>query len=284
LRGVDLRVECKIGDLAHALKSDLEIGPQLKDDLTAIDAGLLYLHDNGALILDRGKSVFRSAMTIRIYPEEKRGFANADFEPLKEHYNEKNFQIHVIHEYAKLGLKKLSEALSFVLAYFTLPKIEFIRRYFAGRKEVLERATTEESWRRIVESLRHPLQQRLVAEKTDTNRLILAGPGSGKTRVIVHRVAYLLRVLREAPGSIIVLAFNRGAAWEIRQRLRQLIGNDALGVTVLTYHALALRLTGSSLAGLTEQHDETQAKIALERILDQAIALLQGKGGWRPRR
>ncbi|MBK7462030.1 MAG: hypothetical protein IPJ50_04295 [Betaproteobacteria bacterium] len=165
LRGVDLRVECKIGDLAHALKSDLEIGPQLKDDLTAIDAGLLYLHDNGALILDRGKSVFRSAMTIRIYPEEKRGFANTDFEPLKEHYNEKNFQIHVIHEYAKLGLNKLSEALSFVLAYFTLPKSEFIRRYFAGRKEILERATTEESWRRIVESLRHPLQQRLVAEK-----------------------------------------------------------------------------------------------------------------------
>jgi hypothetical protein len=48
---------------------------------------------------------------------------------------------------------------------------------------------------------------------------------------------------------------------------------------VLTYHALALRLTGSSLAGLTEQHDEVQAKIALERILDQAIALLQGKTG-----
>ena len=279
LRGVDLRVECRIGDLAHALRSDLEIGPQLKDDLTAVDAGLLYLHDNGALILDRGKTVFRSAMTIKIHPEEKRGFASADFEPLREHYKEKDFQIHVIHEYAKLGLKKLSEALSFVLAYFTLPKTEFIRRYFAGRKEILERATTEESWRRIVESLRHPLQQRLVAEKADTNRLILAGPGSGKTRVIVHRVAYLLRVLREAPGSIIVLAFNRGAAWEIRQRLRQLIGNDSLGVTVLTYHALALRLTGSSLAGLAEQRDETQTGIALEAILDQAIALLQGNTG-----
>lgn len=278
LRGVDLRIECKIGDLSHALKSDLEVGPQLKDDLTAIDAGLLYLHDNGVLILDRGKTVFRSAMTINIYPEEKaRRFENADFEPLKEHYNEKNFQIHVIHEYAKLGLKKLSEALSFVLAYFTLPKTEFIRRYFVGRKEILERATTEESWRRIVESLRHPLQQRLVSEKPESNRLILAGPGSGKTRVIVHRVAYLIRVLREAPGSIIVLAFNRGAAWEIRQRLRQLIGNDALGVTVLTYHALALRLTGSSLAGLSEKHDETQAKKMLEGILDQAIALLQGK-------
>jgi len=277
VRGVDLRVECKLGELAAALKADFAIGPQLKDEPTAIDAGLLYLHDNGVLILDRGKSVFRSAMTIQIYPEQKgRGFAAADFEPLKEHYNEKNFQIHVIHEYAKLGLKKFSEALNFVLAYFTLPKIEFIRCYFAGRKEILERATTEESYRRIVDSLRHPLQQKLVAEKPDTNRLILAGPGSGKTRVIVHRIAYLVRVLREAPASILVLAFNRGAAWEIRQRLRHLIGSDAGFVTVLTYHALALRLTGSSLAGLAEQGDEAQAKAALEGILEKATALLQG--------
>ncbi|MCB1968024.1 MAG: AAA family ATPase, partial [Candidatus Accumulibacter sp.] len=278
LRGVDLRVECKLGDLAEALRSDLEIGPQLRDGLTAIEAGLLYLHDNGVLILDRGKTVFRSAMTIRITPDEKpRGFSNADFEPLKEHYNEKNFQIHVIHEYAKLGLKKLSAALSFVFAYFSLPKLEFIRRYFAGRKEILERATTEESYRRIVESLRHPLQQRIVAEKPDANRLILAGPGSGKTRVIVHRVAYLNRVLREPASSIIVLAFNRGAAWEIRHRLRSLIGAEAGAVTVLTYHALALRLTGTSLAALAENSGEEPARHSLDQILDQAVALLQGK-------
>ncbi|MCB1942270.1 MAG: RecQ family ATP-dependent DNA helicase, partial [Candidatus Accumulibacter sp.] len=278
LRGVDLRVECKLGELAEALRSDLEIGPQLKDELTAIEAGLLYLHDNGVLILDRGKSVFRSAMTIRIYPDDKpRGFSTADFEPLKEHYNEKNFQIHVIHEYAKLGLKKLSEALSFVFAYFSLPKLEFIRRYFAGRKEILERATTDESYRRIVESLRHPLQQRIVSEKPDANRLILAGPGSGKTRVIVHRVAYLTRVLREPASSIIVLAFNRGAAWEIRQRLRNLIGAEAGAVTVLTYHALALRLTGTSLAALAENSGEEPARQGLDQILDQAVALLQGK-------
>ncbi|MGR9108838.1 MAG: UvrD-helicase domain-containing protein, partial [Gammaproteobacteria bacterium] len=278
LRGVDLRVECKLGDLAAALRSDLEVGPQLKDELNAIEAGLLYLHDNGVLILDRGKTVFRSAMTIRINPEGKsRGFTNADFEPLKEHYNERNFQIHVIQEYAKLGLKKLSDALSFVLAYFSLPKLEFIRRYFAGRKEILLRATTEESYRRIVESLRHPVQQRLVAEKPDANRLILAGPGSGKTRVIVHRVAYLVRVLREPAGSIIVLAFNRGAAWEIRRRLRNLIDAEAGAVTILTYHALALRLTGTSLASLAETNGDEAAQQNLDRFLDEAISLLEGK-------
>jgi ATP-dependent DNA helicase RecQ len=274
LRGVDLRVECKMGELAAAMRADMMLGPTLKDELSAIEAGLLYLHDNGVLIIDRGKSVFRQAMTIHVFPEEKpRGFTNADYAPLREHYGEKNFQVHVIQEYARLGLKKLSDALSFVLAYFTLPKLDFIRRYFAGRRELLERATTEESYRRIVEELRHPLQQQIVADKGNINRLILAGPGSGKTRVIVHRVAYLLRVLREQARSIVVLTFNRAAAAEVRQRLYALIGNEAAGITVLTYHAMALRLTGTSLAKLAEHGEE----ITFDRILDDALALLEGR-------
>ncbi|GAB1393175.1 RecQ family ATP-dependent DNA helicase [Rhodocyclaceae bacterium] len=274
LRGVDLRVECKMGELAAAMRADLMLGPTPKDELSAIEAGLLYLHDNGVLIIDRGKSVFRQAMTIHVFPEEKpRGFTNADFAPLREHYSEKNFQVHVIQEYARLGLQKLSDALSFVLAYFTLPKFDFIRSYFSGRRELLERATTEESYRRIVEELRHPLQQQIVADKGDTNRLILAGPGSGKTRVIVHRVAYLLRVLRAPARSIVVLTFNRAAAAEVRQRLYALVGNEAAGITVLTYHAMALRLTGTSLSKLAERGED----ITFDRILDDALALLEGR-------
>src|SRR5690606_23897188 len=114
---------------------------------------------------------------------------------------------------------------------FSWPKTRFIREYFANRREILDLATTEESYRRIVSELRHPVQERLVSEKTDVNRLILAGPGSGKTRVIVHRVAYLLRVSRVPPDSIIVLTFNRAAAYEVRRRLYALVGNDAYGVT-----------------------------------------------------
>ncbi|MBP2649042.1 MAG: ATP-dependent helicase, RecQ family, partial [Gemmatimonadetes bacterium] len=276
LRGVDLRVECKLGELTAALHADLVVGPTVRDDVTAIHSGLLYLHDNGVLILDRGKTVFRAAMTIQVYPEERtRRFTVADFAPLSEHYTEKNFQIHVIHEYARLGLQKLSDAVAFVLAYFTLPKLEFLRRYFAQRRDMLERATTEESYQRIVEDLKHPIQQMLVSAKPESNRLILAGPGSGKTRVIVHRVAYLVRVLREAPDTLLVLAFNRSAAWEIRQRLRALIGSDAVGVTVLTYHALALRLTGTSLASLGQHGQE----VDFDQILDDAIALLEQPAG-----
>ena len=77
--------------------------------------------------------------------------------------------------------------------------------------------------------------------------LVLAGPGSGKTRVLVHRIAYLIRVRRENPRGILALAYNRHAAVEIRRRLVELIGDDASGVTVLTCHGLAMRLAGVEL-------------------------------------
>jgi ATP-dependent DNA helicase RecQ len=79
--------------------------------------------------------------------------------------------------------------------------------------------------------------------------LVLAGPGSGKTRVLVHRIAYLVRVRRENPRGILALAYNRHAAAQIRQRLGDLIGDDARAVSVLTCDALAMRLVGASFAG-----------------------------------
>ncbi len=272
LKGVDLRVECKLEELTQALKEDLELVNTLKDIPKALEQGLLYLHDTQVLIVDKGKTVFRSAMTIRIQ-DSKRRFTRADYDPLEAHYREKNLQVHVMQEYARRGLDKIGDALAFVAAYFTLPKKQFVRRYFTNRREILDLATTEESYRRIVTELNHPVQEEIVADRSDLNRLVLAGPGSGKTRVVVHRVAFFLRVLRIPAEQIAVLTFNRAAAREVRQRLRDLVGSDAYGVTVLTYHAMALRLTGSSLQSAAEAGEE----IDLEAVLKRAIDLLEGK-------
>ena len=67
--------------------------------------------------------------------------------------------------------------------------------------------------------------------------------------------------------------FNRSAAHELRRRLHALVGDDAVGVTVLTYHALALRLTGTSLA----QAAERDARVEFDAILAQATDLLEGR-------
>lgn len=275
VRGADLLVESKAGELCEVLRNDISLAGQLRDEAKALEQGLLYLDKIKAIYLDRGRTVFRAAMTIQVFPEEsKRGFKQSDYVGLQEYYEERNFQIHVVQEYARLGLGKLNDAMAFIAAYFRWSKSDFIRRYFATRKELLELATTGESLHRIVDDLKHPLQQSLVADKTDTNRLILAGPGSGKTRVIVHRVAYLLRVLRTPADGIIVLTFNRLAAYEVRKRLFDLVGQDAYGVTVLTYHSMAMRLTGTSLRSMAERDESPD----FDAIIRDATNLLQGQG------
>ena len=127
----------------------------------------------------------------------------------------------------------------------------------------------------IVESLNNPIQRRIVAdEREQTNVLVLAGPGSGKTRVLVHRIAYLIRVRRENPRSILALSYNRHAAIEIRRRLQELIGDDARGVMVMTCHALAMRLTGASFSG----RSNNPADIDFRGIVREAAGLLRGRG------
>jgi len=267
-------VECKARDLLDAIDADLDLKTSLRDPAAAMEHALLYMHDNRVLELDKGRSVFRSAMTIQTDPADgKRRFNKDDFAPLEDFYRERTLQTHVMHEYARLGAENAERASLLVNAYFTLPRRRFLREWFKGRTDLLDLATTDVSFRRIVDDLQHPVQQGLVVMPEHGNHLVLAGPGSGKTRVIVHRIAYLLRVRRVAAERIIALAFNRSAAVELRRRLIALVGDDARGVTVLTYHGMALRLTGTSLAAA----DRRGGAIDFRRLLQDAIDLLEGK-------
>ena len=272
--GADLLAETTLGKLLAAVKSDMVLTSEVRDPAKLMDRALLWLHEQEVIRLNRGLTVFRPAMTIRLKPE-RRGFANTDFASLKIHYDEQIRQIHVMAEYVRLALIAIADALRLVVDYFRLDEDEFLRRWMPDRDNELSRQTTPESWQAIVESLRNPLQRRIVAdEREQANVLVLAGPGSGKTRVLVHRIAYLIRVKRENPRGIIALAYNRHAAVEIRRRLTELIGDDARGVTVLTCHALAMRLVGASFSGRANRLDDADFR----DILRDAIALLRGEG------
>ena len=112
-------------------------------------------------------------------------------------------------EYAQHGLRPTADHLNLAMDYFSLSEDEFLERWLPDRDRELGRQTTPESWRTIVESLNNPIQRRIVADdREQTNVLVLAGPGSGKTRVLVHRIAYLVRVRRENPRGILALAYN----------------------------------------------------------------------------
>ena len=92
----------------------------------------------------------------------------------------------------------------------------------------------------LLNSLNDPQRQAVAAPLG--HQRVLAGAGSGKTRVLVHRIAWLIQVEHASPHSILAVTFTNKAAAEMRARIEQLLGINPAGMWVGTFHGLAHRL------------------------------------------
>ncbi len=114
--------------------------------------------------------------------------------------------------------------------------------------------------------------QREAVEAIDGPLLIVAGPGSGKTRVITHRVAYLMRVCEISPHRILAVTFTNKAAREMKDRLQRLVGARADQLSMGTFHAFCaglLRREGKHIGldpSYTIYDDEDQMKLVKQAM------------------
>ena len=105
--------------------------------------------------------------------------------------------------------------------------------------------------------------------------LVLAGPGSGKTRVLTHRVAYLIQELHISPWQIMAVTFTNKAAREMRSRVELLLDGSPRGLTMGTFHATCVRILRRESENLSGYDDDflifdtdDQRQVAKQAIKD----------------
>ena len=213
---------------------------QLED----VEEALLYLSKIGAMKLEGGFLVLYNAMAIKRIKEPRLHYKQEDYRMLNEFYKQKIQQIHIVGEYANLMVRDYDAALQYVQDYFQMDYHRFILKYFKGNRETeIERNVTPSKYKQLFGML-SKRQKEIIDDHESRCIVVAAGPGSGKTRVLVHKLASLLLLEDVKHEQLLMLTFSRAAATEFKQRLMQLIGNAAHFVEIKTFHSYCFDLLG----------------------------------------
>lgn len=229
-----------------------------------IEDSLFYLSRIEAIKIEGGFLVVYNRLTInRLERNNKIQYKQEDYQKLSQFYQSKIQQIHIVGEYAKKMIENYNDALQFVDDYFKLNYTSFLNKYFPGsRQDDIKRPLTPAKFQQLFGAL-SPAQLEIIKDRENPYIVVAAGPGSGKTRVLVHKLASLLLTEDIKHEQLLMLTFSRAAATEFKKRLLALIGNAAHYVEIKTFHSYCFDLLGK-MGNLKEA--DAVLKLAVQKI------------------
>jgi ATP-dependent DNA helicase RecQ len=239
-----LLIEFSVQELMEVLTKEQGLfGP--KPTLDDVEDTLFYLSRIEAIKVEGGFLVVYNRLTVERLEENNRiQYKESDYEKLRLFYQQRVQQIHIVGEYAKKMLRNYEEALQFVNDYFELNYNSFLTKYFPGsRHDDINRTLTPEKFRKLFGEL-SPAQLEIIKDAQNPHIAVAAGPGSGKTKVLAHKLASLLLTEDVKHEQLLMLTFSRAAAAEFKKRLMELIGNAARFIDINTFHAYCFDITG----------------------------------------
>lgn len=240
--GEDILVEFSALEIKEAFEYRLTGD---KTNSEEIDDALYYLTKINALRIEGAFLVTYNAMQIeRVERDNKVRYKKEDYAQLEEHYKNKMQQIHIVGEYAKkMIFEDYNGALKFVDDYFTMQYNAFLNKYFRGRSDEINHNITPQKFKKIFGEL-SPAQLNIIKDNTSDCIVVAAGPGSGKTKLLVHKLASIYLMEDVKHEQMLMLTFSRAAVTEFKKRLIALIGNAANFVPIMTFHSFCFDLLG----------------------------------------
>ena len=231
-----------------------------KATLGDIEEALLYLSKANLLKIEGGFMVIYNTMQLQRRVERTRRYGKEQYRLLDEFYKQRIQQIHIVGEYANMMVRNYDAAMQFVGDYFLLDYKLFINKYFKGeRRAEITKNITPAKYEQIFGTL-SPRQREIIDDKQSKYIVVAAGPGSGKTRVLVHKLASLLLMEDVKHEQLLMLTFSRAAATEFKKRLIALVGSAAHFVDIKTFHSYSFDLIGRN--GSLEEADSVVRRAA----------------------
>jgi ATP-dependent DNA helicase RecQ len=213
---------------------------------TIIDKTLLHLHELHVVELANGRFIYYAPMTITKLDKMliiNKKYTKVEYKKrLAPYYQRKMEAIHIVGEYCEQLLENTQAAQEFMKDYFTLSYRMFTNKY-GKLKEKFKRPMTQYRYNKIFYELSTP-QKEIIEDKNSQAIMILAGPGSGKTKVLVHKIASLILQEDIKADQFLMLTYSRTAMMEFKSRLFTLIGQLAYDIDIFTFHGFALQLIG----------------------------------------
>ncbi len=240
----EILVEFSTVELLDSFKKELTLF-EIKVTMDDIEDTLFYLSRIEAIRIEGGFMVVYNKLTLdRIEQNNRVQYKEQDYQKLSQYYDHKIQQIHIVGEYARKMIDDNRGALTFVDDYFHLNFPSFINKYFKGSRALeITRNITPQKYRQLFDSLSE-VQRSIIDDKNSKYMVIAAGPGSGKTKVLVHKLASLLLMEDVKHEQLLMVTFSRSAATEFKKRLIDLIGNAANFIEIKTFHSYCFDILG----------------------------------------
>lgn len=233
--------------------------------LPEFDHAMVLLHEHlPSFKIHKSRLIYHRTLKIKMKNQQDRYKKDDYKQSLEKYYAHKIEALHILRKYICMLENGSGEVDEFVEDYFTLDYDKFMKKYKI--KEYAKIALSKERQEKIGKGVNSE-QEPIFKDDKSKAILVVAGPGSGKTWTLTHKIASLVTLEKERSDEFLMLTHSNAAVSVFKDRLNKLIGKRSYSMKIMTFHAYAREFLDENV-DVGEQIDK-----AIEKLRNSDISI-----------